>query len=58
MSISPANPKQTTGTCFVVMGFGKKTDFKTGRILDLNQFYLKPDQTRGLSCLDKMDPHG
>lgn len=28
------------GTCFVVMGFGKKTDFETGRVLDLNQSYL------------------
>jgi hypothetical protein len=27
MSISPADPEQPTGTCFVVMGFGKKTDF-------------------------------
>src|SRR6266513_4590790 len=29
-----------TGTCFVVMGFGKKTDFETGRVLDLDQSYL------------------
>jgi hypothetical protein len=23
-------------TCFVVMGFGEKTDYKTCRVLDLN----------------------
>jgi hypothetical protein len=27
---------QAQPTCFVVMGFGKKTDFETGRTLDLN----------------------
>jgi len=25
--------------CFVVMGFGKKTDYETGRTLDLNATY-------------------
>jgi tetratricopeptide (TPR) repeat protein len=33
------------GTCFVVMGFGKKTDFETGRVLDLDKTYqnvIKP----------------
>ena len=32
-------------TCFVVMGFGKKTDFETGRTLDLDKSYknmIKP----------------
>jgi hypothetical protein len=32
-------------TCFVVMGFGKKTDFETGRTLDLDKTYrniIKP----------------
>ena len=32
-------------TCFVVMGFGKKTDFETGRLLDLDMSYkdlIKP----------------
>jgi hypothetical protein len=29
-----------SGTCFVVMGFGKKTDFETGRVLDLDQSYI------------------
>ena len=39
MSISSENSGQPTGTCFVVMGFGKKADFETGRVLDLNQSY-------------------
>ena len=37
--------KETRGTCFVVMGFGKKTDFQTGRVLDLDMTYeniIKP----------------
>ena len=29
-------PAEITRTCFVVMGFGKKTDFETGRTLDLD----------------------
>src|SRR5688572_29467113 len=32
-------------TCFVSMGFGKKTDFETGRMLDLDKTYrhiIKP----------------
>ena len=43
------------GTCFVVMGFGKKTDFETGRTLDLNLTYnyiIKPAVTAaGLKCI-------
>lgn len=38
-------PADVQGTCFVVMGFGKKTDFETGRTLDLNLTYnyiIKP----------------
>src|SRR4029079_2565123 len=42
-------------TCFVVMGFGKKTDFETGRVLDLNQSYqnlIKPAvEAAGLRCV-------
>ena len=42
-------------TCFVVMGFGKKTDFETGRTLDLDMSYvnmIKPAvQAAGLECL-------
>ena len=44
-----------SGTCFVVMGFGKKTDFETGRVLDLDQSYLaliKPAvEAAGLKCI-------
>jgi tetratricopeptide (TPR) repeat protein len=43
------------GTCFVVMGFGKKTDFETGRTLDLDktyQYIIKPAVTAaGLKCI-------
>jgi hypothetical protein len=43
------------GTCFVVMGFGKKTDFETGRTLDLDKTYrniIKPAVTAaGLKCI-------
>lgn len=42
-------------TCFVVMGFGKKTDFETGRTLDLDKTYrniLKPAaEAAGLTCI-------
>ena len=37
--------QEIRGTCFVVMGFGKKTDFETGRVLDLDKTYrniIKP----------------
>lgn len=41
--------------CFVIMGFGKKTDFATGRILDLNKSYkllIKPVvESKGLVCI-------
>ena len=42
-------------TCFVVMGFGKKTDFETGRTLDLDKSYenmIKPAvEAAGLVCI-------
>jgi hypothetical protein len=42
-------------TCFVVMGFGKKTDFQTGRVLDLDKTYrniIKPAaEAAGLECV-------
>src|SRR5215208_515889 len=42
------------GSCFVVMGFGKKTDFETGRTLDLDKSYrniIKPAVIdAGLEC--------
>jgi hypothetical protein len=41
--------------CFVVMGFGTKTDYATGRKLDLNKSYrllIKPVvEQKGLECL-------
>ena len=46
--------KEQKGTCFVVMGFGKKTDFETGRTLDLDKTYkyiIKPAVVdAGLEC--------
>src|SRR6476660_9129662 len=53
----PTLPDATpeSGTCFVVMGFGKKTDFETGRVLDLDQSYInliKPAiEAAGLKCI-------
>ena len=45
----------TDKTCFVVMGFGKKTDFPTGRTLDLDKSYriiIKPAvEAAGLRCV-------
>ena len=42
-------------TCFVVMGFGKKTDFETGRTLNLDMSYqnmIKPAvEAAGLICI-------
>lgn len=47
--------ESTKGTCFVVMGFGKKTDFETGRTLDLDMSYqnmIKPAvEAAGLKCI-------
>ena len=41
--------------CFVVMGFGKKTDYQSGRVLDLDKSYkyiIKPAaEDAGLECL-------
>jgi hypothetical protein len=41
-------------TCFVVMGFGKKTDYQSGRVLDLDKSYryiIKPAaEEAGLQC--------
>jgi hypothetical protein len=52
---SGANQSALQGTCFVVMGFGKKTDFETGRVLDLDQSYrnlIKPAvEKAGLKCV-------
>jgi hypothetical protein len=47
----PADKKR----CFVVMGFGLKTDFATGRKLDLNKSYrllIKPVvESKDISCI-------
>ncbi len=40
-------------TCFVVQGFGKKTDFQTGRVLDLDKSYAMiklAAESAGLEC--------
>src|ERR1044072_557828 len=46
---------ENRGTCFVVLGFGKKTDFETGRTLDLDKTYrniIKPAvKAAGLKCI-------
>ncbi|MBC7933214.1 MAG: DUF4071 domain-containing protein [Rubrivivax sp.] len=48
-------PTKAKGTCFVVMGFGKKTDFETSRTLDLDKTYkyiIKPAvKDAGLECI-------
>jgi hypothetical protein len=45
----------TNGICFVVMGFGKKTDFESGRTYDLDKTYqniIKPAvEAAGLKCV-------
>src|SRR5215210_8193044 len=54
-----ATSKEDTDTmkqrCFVVMGFGIKTDYATGRKLDLNKSYrllIKPViESKGLECV-------
>jgi hypothetical protein len=53
--MSTENAAEKKGTCFVVMGFGKKNDFETGRILDLDKTYnsiIKPAvEEAGLECV-------
>lgn len=43
------------GTCYVVMGFGKKTDFESARLFDLDKTYkhvIKPAvESVGLTCV-------
>ena len=47
--------KEGPKRCFVIMGFGIKTDFATGRIIDLNKSYkylIKPVvESKGLICV-------
>jgi hypothetical protein len=53
--LADSSPAETGGTCFVIMGFGKKTDFETGRTLDLDKSYrnmIKPAvEAAGLTCV-------
>jgi hypothetical protein len=53
--MSSEKPEEAKQTCFVVMGFGKKTDFETGRTLDLDKTYngiIKPAvKAAGLKCI-------
>src|SRR6201995_2067732 len=53
--MTKGTPTELTRTCFVVMGFGKKTDFETGRTLDLDKSYrniIKPAvEAAGLACV-------
>ncbi len=54
MTTEISNPKKAK-RCFVVMGYGIKTDFATGRRLDLNKTYkllVKPVvESKGLTCI-------
>ena len=45
--------------CFVVMWFGKKTDYPTGRVIDLDKSYhyiikRPPPRRRGWSAFERM----
>ena len=55
MNQDGASPVGDGKLCFVVMGFGKKTDYETGRTLDLNATYreiIKPAAIEaGLRCI-------
>lgn len=55
MPMATATAGEGRKTCFVVMGFGKKTDFETGRTLDMDKSYLnliKPAiEEAGLACV-------
>jgi hypothetical protein len=64
MDNSEVAPQSDKKQCLVVMGFGKKTDFETGRTLDLDKTYrtiIKPAVTAaGLECIraDEIITHG
>lgn len=59
MSENAENTSKPQGLCFVVMGFGKKTDYATGRLLDLDKSYeylIKPVvENKGLECVRSSD---
>src|SRR2546423_3845478 len=53
--MSTENPAEEKRTCFVVMGFGTKTDYPNKRVLDLDKSYhnlIKPAvEAAGLKCI-------
>ena len=53
--MAPTINANTTLKCFVIMGFGIKTDFASGRKLDLNKSYkllIKPVvENKGMTCI-------
>jgi hypothetical protein len=55
MNSGQSGTTSTQKRCFVVMGYGKKTDFATGRTLDLDKSYkylIKPTaEEKGLLCV-------
>ncbi|WP_218074642.1 hypothetical protein [Burkholderia cenocepacia] len=55
MSKSGAVKDGDAKLCFVVMGFGRKTDYESGRTLDLNATYqeiIRPAaEQAGLRCV-------
>jgi hypothetical protein len=55
MDNSEVAPQSDKKKCLVVMGFGHKTDFQTGRMLDLDKTYrtiIKPAvEAAGLECI-------
>ncbi len=55
MSSEHAGKSDDQKLCFVVMGFGKKTDFQTGRVINLDKTYtniIKPAaEEAGLKCV-------
>jgi hypothetical protein len=55
IAVGELNMPEEKKTCFVIMGFGKKTDYKTGRTLDLDASYrsmIKPAvEEAGLECI-------
>jgi hypothetical protein len=59
MADDSENAAKPKGLCFVVMGFGKKTDYPTGRLLDLDKSYeylIKPvAEAKGLECVRSAD---
>jgi hypothetical protein len=43
--------------CFVVMGFGKKTDYPTGRVINLDksyQYIIKPAEKQDWNAFERM----